>query len=396
MRNRRVAVLVETSVVYGREVLLGIADYARGASGAKWSIFAEQHELGALPPPWLLRQRWAGIISRPTNARLARALRYMRVPVVDLNDMHQDLGFPRLQSDNPAIGRLAADHLRDRGFRHFAYCGFSGEPWAADRRDGFARRLAALGFAGVVFETYWRGRRVLSWAAEQRQLGQWLSRLPKPVAVFACNDVRGRHVLEACRRLGLAVPDHVAVLGVDNDELFCRMSDPPLSSVVPDAHRVGFEAAAMLDRLMSGQRPSPSRQTAKLIAPRSVVNRQSTDVLAVEDERVALALRYIRASACEGIGVTDVLRVVPVSRSILDRRFKATIGRSPHSEIRAVQLGQAARLLEETDLPLKQVAAQCGIPHTEYLSYLFQRAHGMPPGAYRRARARQQQQHMGQ
>jgi LacI family transcriptional regulator len=307
----------------------------------------------------------------------------MRVPVVDLNDLHHDLGFPRLQSDNRAIGRTAAEHLRDRGFRHYAYCGFTAEAWAAERREGFTERLAQLGSPVDVYETFWRGRHVLSWAAEQGQLARWLARLPQPVGVFACNDVRGRHVLEACRRLGLAVPERVAVVGVDNDELLCRMSDPPLSSVVPDAYRLGYESAALLERMMSGQ---AVRDAVRFIAPRSVVTRQSSDVLAVDDPDVAAALRFIRAEACRGIRVADVLRRVPASRSILERRFKDGLGRSPHAEIRAVQLREAARLLEETDFPLKRVAAQCGIAHMEYLSYLFRREFGVPPGAYRRAR----------
>src|ERR1039458_1863155 len=141
---KRVAVLVETSNVYGREIQLGIADYVRANSS--WSMFVEQHELGALPPPWLLRQAWDGIISRPTTPRLARAFSRMKVPVVDLNDLHHDLGYPRLQSDNHAIGRLAADHLRELGFKQYGVCGFAGEAWAIERRDGFIQRLKRIGF----------------------------------------------------------------------------------------------------------------------------------------------------------------------------------------------------------------------------------------------------------
>lgn len=381
---KRVAVLVETSNVYGREIQLGIADFVR--ANARWSIFAEQHELGAMPPPWLLRQEWDGIISRPTTTALARVFRRRKLPVVDLNDLHNDLGFPRLQSDNAVIGTLAANHLRERGFAHFAYCGFTGEAWAAERREGFLARLARFGREASVYETPWRGRRVLPWETEQVRLARWLESRPQPLAVFCCNDVRGRHVLEVCRRIGAAVPDRVAVLGVDNDELMCRMSDPSLSSVVPDAYRIGYEAAWMLDEQMVGRRVRPG---VKRIPPRAVVSRQSTDVLAVEDAEVASAVRYIRENACGGIRMGDVLRTVPVSRSLLERRFKRLVGRSPHEEIRAVQLRKAVQLLQETDLPLKEVAARCGVAHMEYLSYLFKRAYGVSPGAYRKTHARQ-------
>lgn len=377
------AALVETSNVYGREIQLGIADYVRERS--HWSIYVEQHELGALPPPWLLRQRWDGIISRPTTARLARAFRRMRMPVVDLNDLHTDLGFPRLQSDNHAIGRMAAEHLRDRGFTRFAYCGFTSEPWAQQRRDGFIDALSASPGQVECFESPWRGPGVLSWSVEQGRLSRWLARLPKPIAILACNDVRGRHLQEACRRLELVVPDQVAVLGVDNDELLCRMTDPPMSSVMPDAHRIGFEAATLLDALMTGETPSDS---VRLIAPRCVVTRQSTDIVAIDDPDVASAMRYIHANARRGIRVADVLKRVPISRSGLDARFLKAIGRSAHEEIRRVQLDRAASLLRDTAWPLKRIAMESGFTHMEYLSYRFTRQFGVSPGIYRRQHLR--------
>lgn len=382
-RSRRIAALVETSNVYGREIQLGIANYLR--SRPQWSVFVEQHELGAMPPPWLLQQRWDGIISRPTNARLARAFRQLRVPVVDLNDQHIDLGFPRLQSNNHAIGRLAAEHFRNRGFTRFAYCSFKNERWAYERREGYLMALAEAEYTVDQYETPWRGAGVLSWAAEQRRLTRWLARLPKPIAILACNDVRGRHVQETCRALGIAVPDEVAVLGVDNDELLCQMSSPPMSSVVPDAYRIGFEAASLLDRLMSGKAP---REAVQFIPPRSVVTRQSTDVLAVGDDDVAAALRTIHARACRGLRVGDVLKVVPLSRSVLDRRFKLLIGRSPQEEIRRVQLLRAAQLLRDSSLPLKRIAKESGFAYMEYLSYRFKRAFGLSPRAYRRQHKR--------
>jgi LacI family transcriptional regulator len=386
-RTKRVVVLVETSNVYGREIQLGIADYVR--DHAKWSMFVEQHELGALPPPWLLRQKWDGIISRPTNESLARVYKKMRVPVVDLNDLHHDLGYPRFQSDNHAIGKLAAEHLRERGFVSYGYCGFTGEAWASEREKGYVEHLHSLGFDCSNYTTAWRGPRVLTWVNEQIRLTRWLKSLRTPVGIFACNDVRGRHVLEVCHREQIAVPNQVAVLGVDDDELLCRMSDPPLSSIVPDAYRIGFEAAKLLHSLMSGGKRI--KQGAKLIPPRKIVTRQSTDVFAMEDQDIAAVLRFIHEQACSGIRVDDVLGRFPLSRSLLERRFKEQVGRSVHAEIRSVQLRRAARLLEETDLPLKRIAVQCGISHMEYLSYLFKKAFGESPGKFRQLRSKKPQ-----
>jgi LacI family transcriptional regulator len=374
----RVAVIVETSVVYGRRIHLGIARYVR--SHRPWSMFLEQRELGASPPTWLKRRRWDGIISRPTDRRLAAMFRAMGVPVVDLNDQHDDLGLPRIHSDDAAIGRLAAQHLIERGFRQFAFCGFAGERWAAGRREGCVDALHAAGFACAVHESYWRGPMAQEWDREQDRIARWLARLPRPVGVVACNDLRGQHVLDACGRAGLAVPEDFAVIGVDDDDLLCEMCDPPLSTVVPGAERIGYEAAELLDRLMAGgAAPAAERR----VEPLGVVTRQSTDVLAIPDADVSAAVRYIRERACEGARVGDVLRHIPLSRSLLERRFRKYLGRSPQAEIRLVQVKRVKQLLAETDLPLRAIADLSGFDHVEYLSVVFKRLTGLSPGKYR-------------
>jgi len=382
-RRPRVALIVETSVVYGREILEGVTEYVR--SHRPWSVFVEQRELGALPPRWLTRRSWDGILSRPTTPALARAFGQTGAPVVDLNDLYADLGLPRIRSDNPAIGRLAAAHLLERGFRAFGYCGFAGEAWAAERRDGFAAAVGAAGPAPAVYESPWRGRRVPAWDVDADRIAAWLRRLPRPLGVMACNDLRGQHVLEACRRTGLAVPEQVAVVGVDNEELLCRLCDPPLSTVVPNARRIGYAAAGLLADLMAGGRPGAADTR---VPPVGVVTRQSTDTLAIDDPDVAAAVRFIREHACEGIRVADVLRHVPVARSLLERRFRRAVGRSPHAEIRQAQVRRATELLADTDLPLRRVAELTGFPHAEYLSYLFKRTTGQSPREYRRANRR--------
>ncbi len=374
----RVAVIVETSVVYGRQIHRGIARYVR--SHRPWSMFLDQRELGASPPIWLRQRRWDGVISRPTNRRLAAMFREMGVPVVDLNDQHDDLALPRIHSDDAAIGRLAAQHLLERGFQNFAFCGFKGERWSADRRDGCLAALTAAGYPCEVYESHWRGARAPEWHREQGQIARWIARRPRPLGVVACNDLRGQQVLDACARAGLAVPEEVAVIGVDDEELLCTMCDPPLSSVVPGAQRIGYEAAALLDRLMAGERVEAAEQR---IEPVGVVTRQSTDVLAIADVDVAAAVRYIREYACEGASVADVLRHVPLSRSLLERRFRKYLGRSPQAEIRAVQIKRVKQLLVETELPLKAIAELAGFEHVEYLSVVFKRLTGASPGRYR-------------
>ncbi|OAI51793.1 XylR family transcriptional regulator [Planctomycetaceae bacterium SCGC AG-212-F19] len=371
--------MVETSLVYGRQLLRGIIRYLR--SHQPWSVFFELRELGAAPPGWLKDWRGDGIICRPTNPALAELFRRKKIPVVNLNDVYSDLGLPLIESDNHAIGRLAAEHLLERGFRQFGFCGFTGHEWSRKRGEGFRERLGKAGYAPVVYESPWGGPNAHPWEQEQTAIGQWLSALPRPAGVLACNDMRGQHVLDACQRVHLGVPEDVAVIGVDDDVLLCELCDPPLSSVVPNPERIGFEAAVLLDRLMAGEKP-PTREWR--IEPLGVTARQSTDVLAIDDIHVAAALRYIREHACHGATVPDVLAQVPLSRTILERRFRKYLGRSPQAEIRTVQLKRVKQLLAETDLRLERIAELAGFEHPEYMSVVFKRATGETPGAYRR------------
>ena len=379
MHRYRVALLVETSQMYGRELHEGIADFFEAQGD--WSLFMDQRELGAEPPKWFTHRQWDGVISRITTPALARAIRKMKVAAVDLTDRTKSYGFPRIQSDHQAIGAMAADHLLDRSFRSFAFCGYTGEAWSSGRLRGFRERLHSRGFECGVFESPWVGGSAASWDADELQLGEWLKTLEMPLGVMACNDFRGQQVLGSCRRMNLEVPRDVAVVGVDNDRLICRLSDPPLSSVVPNARQVGYQAAALLDRLMKGESPSGEDQ---LVPPVRVVTRESSDTLAIDDPELESTLRFIQEHACEGITVSDVLKSVPVSRSFLERRFRELLGRTPHAQIRRIQLERAVELVTETELPLKQISSMCGISHVEYLSYLFKNYTGVAPGEYRR------------
>jgi len=205
----------------------------------------------------------------------------------------------------------------------------------------------------------------------------------EPVGVLACYDIKAQQLLDACRDASIAVPEDVAVLGVDNDPVLCSLTTPPLSSVIPNAQRSGFEAAALLDRMMAGKKEPP---TPHLIEPLGIETRQSTDVLAIPDRDVAAALRFIREHACDGIGVAEVLKAVPLSRRVLEQRFQKLLGRTPHDEITRVQIENVKRLLEDSDLPLEAIAGRCGYKHVEYMTVAFKREVGVPPSVWRTER----------
>lgn len=380
IRSPHVALIVETSVHYGRQILRGITRYLR--SHQPWSVFLEQRELWTSPPTWLRRWRGNGVISRKTTPALVRMLSRAGIPLVDLSDVFPPAGAPLILSDDHAIGTLAADHLLERGFTNFAFCGFVDQLWSRGRREGFIGRLGARGHDCQFWESPWIGPQAQTWEREQAQISQWLQSLKRPVGLMTCNDMRGQHVLDACQRLDVAVPEDIAVVGVDDDAVMCNLCQPPLSSVMPNAERIGYEAASLLDLLMSGEKPPID---VMRIAPVGVRTRQSSDILAIEDPAVASALRYIRERAFHGCSMKDVLRHSAMSRSVLERKFREYLGHSPQAEIRSVQLKQVKQLLAESDLPLNEIARLAGYSHPEYMSVVFKRTTGQTPGQFRAA-----------
>lgn len=378
------ALLVESSRAYGRGLLRGIATYIR--NHGRWTVFHQERTMSADAPPWLRSWRGDGVIARIESRALIAALRRLRIPVVDLRGMHDLPGIPLIETNDRRVTELAAGHLLERGFDHYAFCGYASANFSRRRLRYFLPLLRGAGRTVDVYEAAGPLGRDTAFAEGrglqyEPGLARWIRSLPRPVAVMACNDVRGQQVLNACRDLNLGVPEDVAVIGVDNDPLVCDLSDPPLSSVEPDTERIGAEAAALLDRMMDG-RAAPSRKI--FVDPVGVVARPSTEISAIRDRQVATALRFIRQHACEGIGVEDVLDAVPVSRSTLERRFAALLRRSPRDEIVRVRLEHVRRLLRETDFPLSEIARIAGLRHAETLCALFKRETGETPGAYRR------------
>jgi LacI family transcriptional regulator len=228
------------------------------------------------------------------------------------------------------------------------------------------------------------GHQLPSWEDEVDAASRWIAALPKPLGLMACNDFRGLQALDACRRAGVAVPEEVAVIGVDNEVLACEMANPPLSSVIPDCRRIGYEAAALLDRLMKGE---PPPRTTREIPPIGIVTRQSTEVTAIADPTVAEAMKFIREQACEGITVEDVLDHVTVSRSVLQKRFRDALGRTLHEAIAGVRLRRVKQLLIETDLSFDVLAQRAGFASRAYLSVVFRKSTGTTLAAFRREHA---------
>jgi LacI family transcriptional regulator len=384
-RTRHVALIVDAAKPYDRKIIGGVAQYVKERGG--WSLYVEEDPLQKLPD--LRVWRGQGIIANFDDRQVAAAVRGLKVPVVGVGGGYgwydPASHIPYFASDDEAIARLAADHLIEKGFRRLAFYGYPRTRiihWSEERGLAFQQRAAQAGIPCSMYTG--RHETARKWTELQRGLTAWLRSLEKPVGLMACNDVRARHVLEACRAIGARVPEDVALIGVDNDEMICDLTDPPLSSVEQGARRMGFEAAALLDRLMGGGR-KPA-QTLYVVKPEGVVERRSTDVLAIEDAEVAEAVRFIRLHACRRIHVEDVVQQVGMGRSTLKNRFKKTFGRSIHDEIQRVRLEQAKQLIADTDLPLKQIALRTGFQYVQYFTRLFRMQTGQTPAQFRRRR----------
>ncbi len=361
-------------------MLQGIVQHER--SHRQWTTFLDDEALAATNPAFLRGEKWHGVISRHTTPELVKNCAQLGIPLVDLNDRPPYPGVPKIRPNNTAIGHLGAEHFLERGFRHFAYCGFGNEGWSCERRDGFVEALRLAGHGCDVLDLEYPGVITPDWNAQQTNLlAAWLRHLPKPCGIMACVDVRAFQVIAAAQQSGLLVPEEIALLGVNNDLIRCELSYPSLSSVALNAHQSGYHAAEVMDRLLRGEGPVAADTR---IDPLGVVTRMSTDILAVGDRNVAAALSVIREHACKGISVDEVVTRASASRSQLEKKFRRYIGRSPQAEIRRVQLARVKELLSETDLPLKTIAGMTGFEHIEYLSVVFKRLTGQSPGQFRK------------
>jgi LacI family transcriptional regulator len=378
LQRPHVLLIVETAMSFGRGVLEGISQYL--VENPPWSVQLDLRELLVTPPAWLENWDGDGIITRSTTPEMAALISKSGIPTVNLTDIYGDQGLPSIWNDHEAIGQLAAEHLLQRGLKQFAFCGFTNHQWSETRYRGFQKHLQPYDTNIQFHSSDWAQARRTGWEAQQANMVQWLAELPKPIGILACNDFRGQHVLEACRVAQISVPDQVAVIGVDNDQVICDFCQPSLSSVIPAADRIGYEAARMLDQLMRSEQPAERHVK---IAPLGIAARQSTDVMTIDDAEVVSALKIIRERACDGLSVADILEEICIARSSLERRFRRFIGRSPQAEIRNVQMKRAQLLLRETNLPLAQVAALTGFRHAEYFSVVFKREIGKTPGQFR-------------
>ncbi|MBN2295786.1 MAG: substrate-binding domain-containing protein [Pirellulales bacterium] len=384
--TRNVALAYPAAIPWMALFVQGVADYAR--KHANWKITTSPPTLSGADELALnifSLRGWPGdgAIAAIANKDEARTAREIGMPVVNLSGSLEDAGVPRVMIDHFSIGRMAAEHLLDRGFHRLAFCGTEELYYSRRRAEGFAQYAEQAGVPCEIFDMQRIADPRTSWKRRIGPLSKWLSSLQRPVGLMAIHDYRARMIMDECDRLKLNVPHDIAVVGVDNDQTVCEYSHPTLSSVCRNSWRVGYESAALLDRLMSGESPD---DTEILIQPEGIAARQSTDTVVIDDKHVSTAVHYMRGHLGEAFGIDQVVKHIPISRRQLEMRFRRSVGCSPKDYLLRLRVERAKELLQDSRrLKMHCVAVACGFSSAERLRLVFLRLTGQTPLEYRRS-----------
>ena len=366
---KRIILLLETSRAFGRQLIIGIARYSR--INGPWSFYKEPRDLKS-SIPHLTSWKPDGIIMR--DSLITKELLKLKIPtILAIHDSKYPKDLPVIKTDSYSIAKMASGHLLEKGLKNFAFCGFDDYDWSKERKLYFRRFINE---AGYMTHIYLPPKRIKKndWENEQQHVSEWIKSLPKPIGIFACNDDRGQHILEVCKMINLKVPEDVAVIGVDNDPMVCDIGDPPLTSIALNVESAGYEAAKLMDDLINNKKISERKI---IVSPSHIIQRQSTDILAVDDAEVVRAIQYIRNNAKNKILVKEVVKTTNVSRRTLEKRFKKTIHRSIYNEIQQVRVELISKLLIETNLPISKITSRFNFTDVEHISRYFKKEKGV-------------------
>lgn len=369
MKNFKVAILVETANEYSRGLMRGISRYI--LENGTWDIYYEERALDSPVPKWLASWRGDGIIVRSQTQDTTAAALATGAKVVDLSENRLP-GLPTIYHDYAATARLAAEHLQERRYPNFGFVGIRGRKFSNARLVAFCNY-----FHGNVSVLELEPNELAeSGISGHERLTEWLTQLPKPCGVMVCYDLVGIYVIQACRSAGIHVPEDIAVVGANNDEIQCWLSPVPLSSVALNTFQSGYEAAKLLNSLMLGY---PPPETPTIVPVLHVVARKSTDSWAVGDALIREALQIIRRDAFKGLTVDQISNTLGIHRRQLERRFRTVTGRTIHDEIQRTQLTRANELLVGTDLSLASIANRVGFSSASYLAAVYKKVYNKTP-----------------
>jgi len=385
--NRKIGVCVELTRSFGRDICVGISEFARLTDGVE-PVFLTP---STLTQPSALAS-FDGFIARVMNDGMAKALMNTGKPIVDVFWSKPYDGFAIVKTNHQLVGRLAAEHFLSRRFENFGFCGSADDRSSDYCRSAFSQSLKKRGHSCLAYTPRTETRyefdasvlinEHLATAPDAQDMAHWLKNLPKPVAIFCHNDLRAWQCLQVCRSCGIAVPHEVALLGLDNDVIVCGFAQPMISSIDPNTAAIGQESARVLVEMMTRASRS-NRCIVRHIPPKGVVVRASTETYPVNPPWVSDALVFIRRHISDKLTAADVFTHVGYSHTVVDRAFRETLGTTVQREIGAIRLETARRLLKTTSLTIKEIAKNSGFASTEYFTRTFMKAEGVPPSAWR-------------
>jgi LacI family transcriptional regulator len=378
----KVIVLLDISRGYERGVLSGITRYLKFVK--PWNIYT--------PDPYYISggkrskglemiKKWgaSGIVMR--DQKNADEILALKIPTIlmPIKDRKVAKNVVIVKGKSELHGKMAAEHFLERRYRNFAFFGYNYMKWSQMRCKGFRDRVGQAGF-DVNTYTQSKSRSQCLWYNEQNSVLEWIESLPKPVGLFACTDERSLQISQICALSKIRIPEEVAIIGVDDDELICNISNPPLSSIALNSERIGYEAAKMLNDMMVGKKI----KTHTIISePLKIIQRQSTDIILTDDDDLKNALLFIRSNVNRPLTASDVVEAVAVSRRSLYKKFHQLLGRGISEEIRRVRVEKVATLLSETDLPVSKIAREMGFLSSDHISRYFKIEKNITPSEYR-------------
>lgn len=379
----RLIFLTDFTEQFAYRLLKGILDYAKD-TGEPWTV--------CKMPPSFKREKGIAGVARWASEWRADVIIGQFDPDDDLRQFKrrgivaiaQDYisrfdSIPNITADYFSTGAMAATFFLTRGFKNFGFLGYGGVCWSDDRRKGFVKILEDAGVDSIFINESIKIDSL--WYSDFARLGEWLTTLPKPVAIMACDDNQANVLLQVCNAYGFKVPSEVAMIGVDNDEILCGMSDPSLSSINVDIERGGYETARLATQMVRERR---FKGDDIVLQPTNVVPRSSSNIFPTEDQAVLAALQYISANAMRKITVNDILEKVPLSRRLLEQRFLRETGSTIYQYIIMVRMNIFARMLLESDEPISNIAAKFDEPDTKSLSRRFLAVKGCTPSEFRK------------
>lgn len=377
-----ISLLFNANKVYDRHIIEGVGHYLQ-SSKVDWDIYLEEDFLARIEHI----DEWGGegIIADYDDPAMEAALRHSKIPVIGVGGSYENPDdypdVPYVATDNLAVIKAAYEHLKQKGLERFAFYGFPPDQnhrWAAEREKAIIKLCKEDGYECAIYRGH--STRPETWQYNMNRLSDWLQGLPNPVGIISVTDARARHLLQACAQIGKSVPDHISIVGIDDDDIARNLSRISLSSVTQGCFEMGYQAAKLLHRRLD----NPNlKDKIVLVAPEGVAQRQSTDFKALKDPYVIQAMHFIRQNACRGIKVEQVLDYVGISRSNLENRFVSECGHSIHSEIHNEKLSRACKMLQHSDTQTADIAAVCGYPSLQYMYAVFRKHFDQTPKEYR-------------